>query len=61
MTEAERDLWSKVRCIVKNVHDKAEAKHDTPGEYYMDGGQYAIMKETAEFIRLIDNILEEGK
>lgn len=36
----------KSMAYVKQVHNEAEARHDSYGEYYMDGVQYEIMQET---------------
>ncbi len=52
-------LLEDARPYVKEVHDKAEARHDSYGEYYMDGGMWEIMQETEELLQKIDVLLTE--
>jgi hypothetical protein len=41
------------REYIKQAHDEAEARHDSPGEFYMDGAMFEIMQETE---KLLDEI-----
>lgn len=52
-------LLDLARKYVAQVHDEAESKHDSYGEYYMDGGMYEIMRETEELMRQIDEVLNK--
>ncbi len=58
--EALAALQAAVKYI-KQAHDEAEAKHDSYGEYYMDGGQYEIMEDTDQLLAKIEAILEKAK
>ena len=51
-------LLDLARKYVAQVHDEAESKHDSYGEYYMDAGMYEIMRETEELLRQIDEVLK---
>ena len=48
----------------KQAHDLAESKHDTYGDYYMDGGLYEIMQETEalldEMAAIVDKFEKEN-
>ena len=52
-----KHLLEQARVYVEWANHTAEARHDAPGEYYMDGGQYEIMKETEELLKQIDLFL----
>jgi hypothetical protein len=47
------------RKYIQQAHDKAEAKHDNHGEYYMDDGQYEIMKTADVLLKEIDIIVSD--
>lgn len=44
---------------IKQVRDEAEVKHDTYGDYYMDGGLYAIMQEADALLAEIEGLTEK--
>jgi hypothetical protein len=52
-------LLEDARPYVKEVHDRAEARHDNYGEYYMDQGLWEIMQESEALSQKIDMLLEE--
>lgn len=46
-------LLKRAAEYVKAAHDAAEARHDSYGEYYMDGAQYEIMCDTNDILEQI--------
>lgn len=48
----------KVKPYIVTANHKAEARHDSTGEYYLDGVQYEIMQETEKLIAAIDAAME---
>lgn len=52
-------LLARAREYVSLANHRAEARHDTPGEYYMDGGQFEIMEDTKDILEQIDAELAE--
>ncbi len=61
MKDSYKKLLKACRPYVKEANERAEARHDSPdGEYYMDGGQYEIMRKTEDLLRRIDLALNGG-
>jgi len=52
-------LLKKAKSYIKKANFEAETKHDSYGEYYMDGVQYDIMQETEKLLAEINSILRE--
>lgn len=46
---------------IKQAHDNAEAKHDSYGDYHMDGGMYEIMQETEALLARIDAAIDAAR
>jgi hypothetical protein len=50
------ELETAVKCLIrsreyiKQARDEAEARHDSYGEFYMDGGMFEIMQETEKLL-----------
>ena len=53
-----KELLEKVRPLIVDAGREAEARHDSEGEYYMDGAQYEIMKECELLVKEIDKTLK---
>lgn len=49
------------REYVKQANHLAESRHDSYGDYYMDGGQYEIMQETEKLLKEIDAYLSSER
>jgi len=53
------DLMRRAIPYLKTVNQDAEANHDLPGEYYLDGGLYEIMQDTETIIMGMKKIIKE--
>ena len=49
------------REYIKHANHLAESRHDSYGDYYMDGGQYEIMQETEKLLQEIDAFLSSDR
>lgn len=51
------EIIKKSRQYVESAGNKAEARHDNYGEYYMDHEMWEIMQETEKLLKEIDEIV----
>jgi len=52
------DLLKAAKGYIAAVHDRAEIKHDSYGEFYMNLNQFEIIETTKKLISEIDQIVE---
>ncbi len=47
------------RKYIEMAHDDAETRHDSYGDFYMDGGLYEIMEESEKLLSEIDKVVAQ--
>lgn len=52
-------LLKKAQKCIKQVHDCAEKKHDSYGEFYMNAGLYTVIEETEKLLVDIRNVFKK--